>query len=118
LEDLNARLKDQVPMNRFRPNLVFKGGKAFEEDDFNQFKIGDAVFRAAKPCGRCIITTIDQATGIQSKEPLRTMASYRTVNNNVLFGQNLVLVKSGWIKVGDYLVADEKFKDVASSTNK
>ncbi|HSI91070.1 MAG TPA: MOSC N-terminal beta barrel domain-containing protein, partial [Adhaeribacter sp.] len=32
LNDLNARLEQPVPMDRFRPNLVFSGGDAFDED--------------------------------------------------------------------------------------
>ncbi|PIQ20271.1 MAG: MOSC domain-containing protein, partial [Cytophagales bacterium CG18_big_fil_WC_8_21_14_2_50_42_9] len=30
LQDLNTRLENPVPMNRFRPSLVFTGGKPYE----------------------------------------------------------------------------------------
>ncbi|MBC7946693.1 MAG: MOSC N-terminal beta barrel domain-containing protein, partial [Chitinophagaceae bacterium] len=32
LEDLNRRMKEPLPMNRFRPNIVFSGGEPYEED--------------------------------------------------------------------------------------
>ncbi len=46
LDDLNSRLKVPLPMNRFRTNFVFTGGKPFEEDDWKKFKVGNVVFRS------------------------------------------------------------------------
>ncbi|MEM9979038.1 MAG: MOSC N-terminal beta barrel domain-containing protein, partial [Cyanobacteria bacterium P01_D01_bin.2] len=69
LADLNARLDQPVPMNRFRPNLVVKGCEPFAEDTWQQIKIGSVVFDVAKPCSRCSIPGVEQSTGIQGKEP-------------------------------------------------
>ncbi len=107
LEDLNSRLENPVPMNRFRPNFVVSGADAFAEDDWKQIKIGATVFHVVKPCGRCVMTTIDQASGKkQSAEPLKTLASYRipkrSVKKKILFGQNLIAENAGeMIKIGD-----------------
>ncbi|MFC5272193.1 MOSC domain-containing protein [Adhaeribacter terreus] len=90
LNDLNSRLAEQLPMNRFRPNLVFTGGSAFDEDTWTEFTIGDTTFFPVKPCARCLVTTINQETAEQSAEPLKTLATYRTQNNKVNFGQNLI----------------------------
>lgn len=90
LDDLNSRLKLPVPMNRFRPNFVCTGMQPFEEDTLVDFSIGSSHFRAVKPCARCIMTTIDQDRAVLSKEPLKTLTSYRRDGNKVLFGQNLV----------------------------
>ena len=90
LNDLNARLSEPVPMDRFRPNFVFSGGAAFDEDTWTEFKIGDTTFFPVKPCARCVVTTINQETAEKSTEPLQTLATYRTQNNKVMFGQNLV----------------------------
>lgn len=90
LNDLNARVEEKFPMNRFRPNIVFTGGEAFAEDSWTEFTIGATTFYPVKLCARCQVTTINQQTGIASKEPLKTLASYRTVNNKVMFGQNLI----------------------------
>jgi hypothetical protein len=79
---LVARGKAPVPMNRFRPNLVFggKGGKVgeggappFAEDSWaavavglrGDLKDGGATnFGVVKPCARCKMPTIDQETGV------------------------------------------------------
>src|SRR5690606_14577670 len=92
-------------MNRFRPNFVISGCGAFTEDTCSTLKIGDSVFRAAGPSERCIMTTTDQATGERSKEPLRTLATFRRDPNKpsaVYFGQNLINEsKTGTISAGD-----------------
>ena len=105
LNDLNGRLAEPVPMNRFRPNLVFSGGAAFDEDTWTEFKIGgEATFFPVKPCARCVVTTIDQETAQTSAEPLKTLATYRTQNNKVMFGQNLVHNATGiTLKTGQTL---------------
>lgn len=101
LDDLNSKLAQPVPMNRFRPNIVFTGGEAFQEDEMHQFFINDISFACVKPCARCIITTIDQQTAIKSKEPLKTLSTYRTQNNKVMFGQNVLYKGMGIIYIGD-----------------
>ncbi len=103
LDDLNSRLEKPVQMNRFRPNIVFTGGAAFEEDTMQHFQISGIDLYAAKPCARCVVTTTDQETGSTAKEPLKTLASYRTGNNKVYFGQNILYKNEGMIKVGDEL---------------
>jgi hypothetical protein len=100
LDDLNSKLERPISINRFRPNLVFKGGEPFIEDSWKEFKIGSVSFYTVKPCARCTIPTVNQETGDKGKEPLITLSSYRKKNNKVLFGQNLVHEGSGIIKVG------------------
>ncbi|MCH7398787.1 MOSC domain-containing protein [Belliella sp. DSM 107340] len=101
LDDLNEKLEDPVPMDRFRPNLVFEGGEAFEEDKWDQIQVGTALFKITKPCARCVMVTVDQENANKSKEPLKTLASYRTVDGKVMFGQNMLLLKGEKIAVGD-----------------
>jgi uncharacterized protein YcbX len=103
LDELNGRLEKPVPMNRFRPNIVFTGGTPYQEDNMQHFVIGDIHFYGVKPCGRCIMTTIDQQTATKGQEPLRTLASYRTAHKKVLFGQNLLHTGQGLIRTGDSL---------------
>lgn len=103
LDDLNSRLEQPVPMNRFRPNIVFAGGRAFEEDTMHEFHINGVVLYAVKPCARCVVTTTDQETGITAKEPLKTLAGYRRGNGKVYFGQNILYKQEGMIRVGDEL---------------
>ncbi len=101
LADLNQRLEQPVPMNRFRPNLVVSGCEAFAEDGWQSIKIGSIAFRVVKPCDRCVITTVDQAQGIRGKEPLHTLAQYRRWDGKIWFGQNLIQEQLGMLKIGD-----------------
>ena len=106
LAELNARLiaKDHaaVPMNRFRPNIVVSGAAAWAEDEWGDLQFPDATLRTAKPCGRCQVTTTDQATGeVRGPEPLATLSEYRDSPFGVRFGMNLVTIREGTIRVGD-----------------
>lgn len=101
LDDLNSRLAEEVPMNRFRPNLVFTGGEPYEEESWRDFKIGTSQFVGVKPCARCILTTVNQDTAIKGKEPLLTLSKYRRFGDKVIFGQNLLAINHHEIHVGD-----------------
>lgn len=101
LADLNARLEAPVEMGRFRPNLVVSGAPPFAEDTWSRIRIGDIEFDVVKPCARCVMTTVDLATGRKGKEPLRTLSTYRKAGGEVLFGQNLVHRGTGELSVGD-----------------
>jgi hypothetical protein len=106
-----------LPMNRFRPNLVISGSEPFAEDDWLRVRVGKVEFRSAKPCERCVITTVDQAKGeFDGKDPLKMLATYRQAKevmperlealgvspNGVLFGQNLIAETAGGVvRVGD-----------------
>jgi uncharacterized protein YcbX len=104
LADLNGRLAVPLPMNRFRPNLVVAGCEPYAEDGWKEIRIGDVKLRVVKPCERCLVTTTDQATGERGKEPLRTLATYRKVGNDVMFGQNVVHENTGELRVGDAVI--------------
>jgi uncharacterized protein YcbX len=105
LDDLNSRMPQPLPMNRFRPNIVVDGLPPFGEDGVLDFIAGDIALRVSKPCTRCAITTTDQITGERaSEEPLKTLKSYRFNRElrGVAFGQNMVLRSGlgGELKVG------------------
>jgi uncharacterized protein len=105
LADLNRRAGTELPMNRFRSNLVVRGAEAWAEDNWNEFTIGEVRFKAAKPCGRCQVTTTDQATGeVRGPEPLATLATFRDSEFGVRFGMNLVALGAGTLRLGDMLV--------------
>jgi uncharacterized protein YcbX len=110
LADLNSRLDEAVPINRFRPNLVFSGGLPFEEDTWDFFNIGLHPFRGVKPCGRCVVTTIDQQTARKGTEPLRTLANYRQQGHKILFGQNVLPLSPGHtLAVGDVITIESRW---------
>jgi uncharacterized protein YcbX len=89
-------------MNRFRPNVVLEGCPAFAEDGWTRMRIGDVTFQLLTQCGRCVTTTVDQATGVTSKEPLATLATFRRDGaGSVVFGRNVVHQEVGTLRVGD-----------------
>ena len=104
LAGLNGRLESPVPMNRFRPNLIISGVGPHAEDDWDHVRIGSIDMVAAKPCERCVLTTIDQETGVAGLEPLRTLATYRRRGPNVIFGVYLAHSAVGTVRVGDEVV--------------
>ncbi|MFC7246752.1 MOSC domain-containing protein [Catellatospora aurea] len=101
-----------LPMARFRPNVVVDGAPPFAEDEWlgRRLRIGTLVFRVAKPCGRCVVTTTDQETGERGREPLRTLARHRNVGQQLLFGSNLIPDTFGEIVVGDEVEVLDRFR--------
>ncbi len=90
-----------LPMNRFRPNVVVSGTSAWAEDDWSRIAIGEVTFRVPKKCGRCVVSTTDQATAERGREPLHTLGGHRRLDGKLVFGQNMVPLSRGTIRVGD-----------------
>jgi uncharacterized protein YcbX len=97
LEEVNRRLrdkgKDPIPMSRFRPNIVIRNTKAFEEDSWKVIEIGSTQLHIVKGCPRCKQSCTDQNTGHVSDEPLATLADFRALGNSksdVYFAQNAI----------------------------
>jgi len=87
-------------MDRFRPNIVIQGCKPGQEDTMKQIKIADVIFDLVKPCIRCVVTTIDPETLEAGKEPLK-MLSKQKVDGKVVFGQHVLALAEGHVKIGD-----------------
>lgn len=104
LDFLNEKLKEKITIQRFRPNIVISSSVAHEEDDLDAFQIGTVKFKNAKPCERCIMVNNNPETSVVLKEPLKTLNTYRKVNNSILFGTNVLCLNEGKITVGDVLL--------------
>jgi uncharacterized protein YcbX len=102
-DQLNERLQEKITIKRFRPNIVIATKLPHEEDFFGTFQIGNVKFKNAKPCARCVMINNNPKTGVVLKEPLKTLSTYRTSNNNVFFGTNIFCFNEGIITVGDVL---------------
>jgi uncharacterized protein YcbX len=118
LADLNARRaaagRAPLPMNRFRPNLVVDAIDAFEEDYIASFTAGALALRPVKPCARCPIPAIDQATGVPGPDPLDILQTYRAnprMDGAVCFGMNCIVTKGAGsvLRVGQRLDAELAF---------
>lgn len=104
LDHLNSRLPAPVSMANFRPNITVEGTLPFAEDEWARIRIGEVEFTAPKPCGRCVFTTVDPNAHVADKltEPLKTLSQYRKADDGeVNFGENLIPMNEGVIRVGD-----------------
>lgn len=118
LQDLNEKLVAQgrspLPMNRFRPNLVFSDIAPFEEDLAATYDFAQASLKPVKPCPRCPLPSVDQASGEFGPDPLDILGSYRAnpkVDGSITFGMNAVLLKGAGsvIRVGQTVSVDPVF---------
>ncbi|KAL0321457.1 UNVERIFIED_CONTAM: Mitochondrial amidoxime reducing component 2 [Sesamum radiatum] len=117
LDALNALLREPVPMNRFRPNIVVNGCEPFMEDLWTEIRISKLRFQGVKLCSRCKVPTINQETAVACSDLTETLMSFRSdkvlrpnmkqQQGRVYFGQNMVCIDSltqgntKIIKVGD-----------------
>lgn len=116
MDALNKLLKEPIPINRFRPNIVVSGCEPFSEDVWTEIKINEFTFEGVKLCSRCKVPTINQETGIAGPEPNKTLMAIRSdkvlrptrkQQGKIYFGQNMVWKdrvadgKGKMMKVGD-----------------
>ena len=101
LAALNREMRLELPMSRFRPNLVISGCPGYAEDEWREISIGAIDFRLPKPCSRCAVPTINPETAESGKEPLVALNRTRKWQNKVYFGQNALHNQSGVLSVGD-----------------
>ncbi len=99
LDDLNGKLQAHgrapLTMDRFRPSLVIDGVEAFEEDYAAAIQLGGARIQPVKPCPRCPIPSVDQATGEVGPDPLDILRTYRVnprINGGIAFGMNAIVL--------------------------
>lgn len=107
VQSLNTRLSSPVTITNFRPNITIAGTNPFDEDNWEEIKIGDSVYlRCLDPCTRCKLTTVNPESGVKdpNKEPLKTLKTFRcfpTYGDSPIFGINAALDRGGNISVGD-----------------
>lgn len=115
IRDLNTRLapQDRVSYLNFRPTILIDNYPAYEEDEL--WYIGMDEYNSlrleyAQRCARCSMINIIPDRGFKSPnhEPLRTLKTYRIVENlkhlykkSPLFGVYMIVVDRGEIKLGD-----------------
>jgi uncharacterized protein YcbX len=105
LADLNTRLPQPMPMERFRPNIVLEGLPAWAEDRIAALTVGPVTLRLVKPCLRCSIPTVDHLTGEPAFNVLSVLRTFRFSHalHGVMFGENAVIERGAGeeLKRGD-----------------
>lgn len=109
VREVSRRVGRDIPVERFRPNIVVATDEPHAEDRWRRFKIGSGSFEGVKQCARCVVTTRDQTTGSTDPqgEPLRTLSTYRQASGGVWFGINVVGEEGASVSVGDRLVVTD-----------
>ena len=91
IDDLSARVGHELPVQRFRPNILLSGIAPYAEDAASVLESGEVRLQLTKACTRCAITTINHLSGERTgEEPLATLKSYRfdRALRGVVFGRN------------------------------
>lgn len=118
LDDLNGKLLAQgrtaLPMARFRPNIVIDGIGAYEEDFAASITAGEVALKPVKPCPRCTIPAVDQATGEVGPSPLDILQTYRAdakIGGGLAFGMNTILLEgeNEVLRVGQEIAVELAF---------
>ncbi|XP_050051633.2 mitochondrial amidoxime reducing component 2-like [Dermacentor andersoni] len=117
LDELVSRLPpgSNIRQRNFRPSLFVEGCKAHSEDHWLRYRIGEAEMAFLERTRRCVMTTVDQDTGIKTgKEPLVTLRKYRVDRSKLgleryeshpLLGIGSIHIKDGRIAPGDEICA-------------
>ncbi len=102
LQDLNSRMPEPIPMERFRPNIVLEGLPQWAEDRIETLMIGELTLRLVKPCTRCTIPVVDQRTGMPSTDPGPVLRKFRfdKALRGVTFGENAVIASGRGCEIG------------------
>ncbi|XP_058723425.1 uncharacterized protein LOC131595156 isoform X2 [Vicia villosa] len=132
LDALNKFLEEQIPMNRFRPNILVEGCEPYAEDLWRDIKISRFSYQCVKLCARCKIPQVNQETAIYGTEPTETLMKVRSGHvlrpnqnnkNKVYFGQKTVWnwkdssAKGGgnMLKMGDSVYIIKKYPSLAEA---
>jgi hypothetical protein len=104
LADFNARLAARgagaVTLQRFRPNLVFSGWQAWDEDHIDEIALntgdGPVRLKLVKPCTRCTIPDVDPVTAATSHEVGDLLTTFRAdprMKGATTFGINAIVLE-------------------------
>ncbi|XP_052597641.1 molybdenum cofactor sulfurase isoform X2 [Peromyscus californicus insignis] len=94
-------VKDLV--SRFRANIITKGARPFEEEEWEEVSVGSLHFQVLGPCHRCQMICIDQQTGQRNQDVFQKLSESRgrKVNFGVyLMHESLDLSSPRFLSVG------------------
>ncbi len=97
---LHQDLTFNLDAQRFRPNIVVTGCKAFSENDWKKIRINNLEFNLVKPCSRCVIPSIDPSTGLIQEQVMQVLLAHCSKDGEVYFGQNALHQGEGVLAVG------------------
>jgi len=100
-----GRADGDLNPGRFRMTIEVKGVSVPHSEDGwtgRMIRIGGALLRIGRPVNRCVITTLDPATGLPDFPTLRIIEGYRgVVDHGLSFGMYAQVVAPGYARLGD-----------------
>ncbi|KAF8868096.1 MOSC domain-containing protein [Infundibulicybe gibba] len=108
----------KVPIERFRPNIVIKGGGPFAEDMWEEIAIGSETapgITLVSKCARCLLPNVSPDTGERDPAvPYKILMKFRTGIDPAdkmkpCVGCNAVPAASGVVSVGDVVIVRRQF---------
>jgi uncharacterized protein len=109
MDHLQSLCSEDIAIDRFRPNIIVETLVPHEEDEWQELRSdtdASLALKVIKPCIRCQMINIDQASALSNLEPTRTLATYRLTERGIAFGANTICVSQGNLKKGDTIVFD------------
>uniref|UniRef100_A0A5S6Q7F6 Molybdenum cofactor sulfurase n=2 Tax=Trichuris muris TaxID=70415 RepID=A0A5S6Q7F6_TRIMR len=105
--DTCCRLNEEDLIARFRANLVIQGAEPFEEETWNQVRIGSVLFNCVGRCQRCAVIAVDPKTGAKAPDIVKHLRMLR--GNEFTFGVYLEAeeqqgIAGSLLRVGDAVV--------------
>ncbi len=96
----------ELSPGRFRMTIEIEGvSQPHEEDTWRsrRVRVGQAVLQVGEPVPRCVITTLDPATGERDFPTLHVIKDYRGVSadGDLEFGVYADVLEPGTVRVGD-----------------
>lgn len=91
---------DPVTLDRYRMNIVFKGGEPFIEDKIALVRMGRVIVRFFGGRPRCVKTTIDENGIKRGNQPLTAISRHRTSYDGALFADKAANENNGIIYEG------------------
>ncbi|KAF9734817.1 hypothetical protein PMIN06_000721 [Paraphaeosphaeria minitans] len=108
IHDVSSRVPSHFrPLNalRYRPNIIFTGPPAFEEDSWKKARFGSLLLDISCRTTRCKLPNVDPLTGIADRnEPGTTMRKYRVVDEGskaACLGMQVTPLDEGILSVGE-----------------
>jgi len=119
-QGVNAKwAEEELKVERFRPNIVFKGaGIPFVEDVVTELSLsssdreavdGTGIVHLVSKCTRCLLPNVDPATGVRDNAvPYKVIMKFRrgldpARASSPCLGCNGILTGEGVVKVGDWV---------------
>jgi uncharacterized protein YcbX len=84
--DLSKMCNLNIEPERFRANIYIDLPEPYVEDQMKYIRINGIEFEFLKPCERCIMINLKSRSSFFTKEPLKTLSTYRKHSNKIQFG--------------------------------